>query len=433
MTRHVIIGSGIAGFSAAQTLCGQGPRAEILMVNEDPHGFYSRPGLAYYLTGEIPESQLFLFAKKGKLNLDIQQVNARVTRIEPVSHWIELEKGGRLPYDRLLLATGARSVALDIPGIALEGLVKLDDLEDARHIIARIHHTKTAVVVGGGVVGIELVEGLVAHGVKVHYLLRGDWFWPNILGEVESRMVEHYLAHDEVKLHHHAEIVEILGKKGKVAGVRTSDGEVIRCDMVAIGIGVRARLELAREAGLKTDRGILVDEYLQTSAPDIYAAGDVAQILDPLTGRSAIDNLWFPGRKQGGTAALNMAGQKTAYARSVAMNVLRLAGVMTTIIGAVGTGRDEGFVTTMRGSSETWQKIPNAIATENGTGVSHVRLIINDQMLLGALVMGDQKISRALRDLINNRVDIAPIRDKLLKSGDHLGQNVMDFWMKTKK
>jgi NAD(P)H-nitrite reductase large subunit len=432
VARYVIIGSGIAGFSAAQTLRGLDPGAEVLMVSEDPHGFYSRPGLAYYLTGEIPETQLFPFTKKGRLNLDIQQVNTLVTRINPAAHWIDLEKGGRLVYDRLLLATGARSITMDIPGIALEGLVKLDDLEDTRHIIARVHRAKTAVVVGGGVVGIELVEGLVARGVKVHYLLRGEWFWPNILSEVESRMIEQYLAHDEVTLHHRTEIAEILGKKGKVAGIRTSGGEVIRCDMVAIGIGVRARLELAREAGLKTDRGILVDEYLQTSASDIYAAGDAAQIYDPQTGKSIIDNLWFPGRKQGSIAAMNIAGQKQAYSRSVATNVLRLAGVMTTIIGAVGTGRDEGYITTMRGSSETWQQLPNAIATENGTDVSHIRLIINDQVLLGALVMGDQKISRPLRDLVNNRVDISPIRDRLMKSGDHLGQSVMDFWIKTK-
>ncbi len=136
----------------------------------------------------------------------------------------------------------------------------------------------------------------------------------------------------------------------------------MRCDMVAVGIGVKACKELAQAAGLKTDRGILANEYLQTSDPDIFAAGDVAQILDPMSGRSSIDNLWYPGRKQGRVAAFNMAGQNQMYQRTVATNVLRLAGVMTTIIGSIGSGRDEGQVYTMRGSSETWQQLPNTIA-----------------------------------------------------------------------
>jgi NAD(P)H-nitrite reductase large subunit len=433
MTRYVIIGTGISGFAAAQTLRSLDPVAEIMLVSDDPHGFYSRPGLAYYLTGEIPEKQLFPFSKKGKLNLDVQYVKGRVTHLDPKSHSIEINTQGALVYDRLLLATGASYVPLEVPGADLRGLVKLDDLEDTRKILSLVRRTKTAVVVGGGVVGIELVEGLVAQGIKVHYLLRGDWFWSNVLTEAESRLVERYLAHDGVTLHHQTEIVEILGKSGKVTGVRTTRGDLMRCDMVAVGIGVKACKELAQAAGLKTDRGILANEYLQTSDPDIFAAGDVAQIFDPLSGRSSIDNLWYPGRKQGRVAALNMAGQNQMYQRTVATNVLRLAGVMTTIIGSIGSGRDDGQVYTTRGSSETWQQLPNTIASESSTEVSQLRLMVGEKVLLGALVMGDQKISRPLREMINDHVDITPIRDQLLQSSAQMGQFVMDYWIKAKR
>ena len=432
MTRHVIIGTGISGFAAAQTLRSLDPVAEILLVSDDPHGFYSRPGLAYYLTGEIPEKQLFLFSKKGKLNLDVQHVKGRVTRIDPKSHSIEVNTSGTLAYDRLLLATGARAVPLDVPGADLQGLVKLDDLEDTRHILSLVRRTKTAVVVGGGVVAVELVEGLVAQGIKVHYFLRGDRYWPSMLSEVESRIVEGKLAHDGVTLHRHTEIGEILGKRGKVTGVCTTKGDIVRCDMVAVGIGVKPRIELAQAAGLKTDRGILLNEYLQTSDADIFATGDVAQIFDPVSGRSAIDDLWYPGRKQGRVAAFNMAGQNQKYQRTVATNILRLAGVMTTIIGAIGSGRDDGQVYMTRGSSETWQQLPNTIATEGGPEMSHLRLMVGEQTLLGALVMGDQKIARPLKEMINTRVDITPIREQLLQSSAQLGQLVMDYWISTK-
>jgi NAD(P)H-nitrite reductase large subunit len=432
MTRYVLVGSGIAGFSAAETLRTLDPHAEILMVSDDPHGFYSRPGLAYYLTGEIPEKQLHLFSKKGKLNLEVKQIEARVTNLDPEAHNLKTDKSGTLTYDRLLLATGASSVHLNIPGENLRGTVKLDNLEDTRLILSLARHTRTAVVVGGGVVAVELVEGLVALGVKVHYFLRGEWFWPNVLGEAEARMIERHLAHDEVILHHQTEIAEILGKHDKVVGVRTTKGNVLHCDMVAVGIGVKPNKEVAQAAGLKTERGILANEYLQTSDPDIFAAGDVAQIFDPRSGHSSLDNLWYPGMKQGRIAAMNMAGQKQEYKRTVAVNVLLLAGIMTTIIGAIGSGRDDGPVYTTRGSSETWQQLPNTIATETGTDVSHLRLMVGEQILLGALVMGDQKISRPLRDMINAQVDITPIKPQLLQSNAQLGQSVMDYWIKTK-
>jgi NAD(P)H-nitrite reductase large subunit len=433
MTRHIIIGTGIAGFEAAQTLRSLEAVAEIILVSDDPYGFYSRPGLAYYLTGEIPEKQLYLFSNKGRLNLDVEQVKARVTSLDPKSHQIETDTAGSLSYDRLLLATGSRSMPLDVPGGNLPGVVKLDDLEDTRHILSLVNHTKTAVVVGGGVLAIELVEGLVAQGIKVHYLLRGDWYWSNIFTESEAHQIEHHLKHHGVSLYHRTEIKEILGRKGKVTGVRTTTGEVIHCQMVAIGIGVRACKELAQVAEIKTDRGILANEYLETSAQDIFAAGDAAQIFDPSTGRSSIEDLWYPGRRQGHIAALNMSGQRQIYQRPVATNVLRLAGVMTTMIGAIGSGREEGPVYTTRGSSETWQQLPNTIAMESGIGVSQLRLILGEHTLLGALVMGDQKISRPLRDLINSQVDISPIRDHLLHSSAQLGHIVMDYWIKTKR
>jgi NADPH-dependent 2,4-dienoyl-CoA reductase/sulfur reductase-like enzyme len=436
MTRHVIIGSGVAGFMAAQTLRGLDPQAEITLVSDDPHGFYSRPGLAYLLSGEIPEKRLFIFSKKGRLTVDLQHIKAHVTRLDPRAHAIETttagKSAGRLGYDRLLIATGASAVPLGVPGAGLQGIVKLDDLQDTRQILALARRAKTAVVVGGGVVGIELVEGLAAHGIKVHYFLRGERYWPAVLSEDESKIVERHLLEDEVVIHPHTEVAEVLGRLGKVSGVRTSQGNVVACDLLAVGIGVRSNLGLAREAGLKTERGIQVNEYLQTSDPDIFAAGDVAQIYDPLSGRSSVDNLWYPARKQGHAAALNMAGQKQAYQRSAAVNVLRLAGVMTTIIGAIGGIPEEGQAYTTRGSSETWQPLPNTLPAESGTDVSHLRLVVGEQALLGALVMGSQKISRPLREMVNARVDISPIRAKLLQSGENLGQDILDFWIKTK-
>ena len=138
-------------------------------------------------------------------------------------------------------------------------------------------------------------------------------------------------------------------------------------------------MELAHSAGLTTEKGILANEYLQTSDPDIFTAGDAAQVFDLQTRHSLVDSLWAPGRLQGRVAAKNMAGQKKAYQRKVDINVLRLAGIMLTIIGSIGSGRNDDLVSVARGSSETWLQLPNSIAMESGNEFNHVRLMVGER------------------------------------------------------
>jgi NADPH-dependent 2,4-dienoyl-CoA reductase/sulfur reductase-like enzyme len=432
MTQHVIVGTGVAGISAAATLRQLDPGAEITLVGEDTHGFYSRPGLAYYLTDEIPEKQLYIYNKKDWQTLQLRYTRARVTRLDPAAKRIELGTAGALNYDRLLLATGSTAVRLSIPGADLQGVVKLDDFEDARRILALARRARHAVVIGGGVIAVELLEGLLQRGVEAHYFLRGDRYWPGVLEEKESRLIERRLVEHGARLHYHTEAAEILGRGGRVTGVRTQGGEQLRCDLVAVGIGVQPRTELAGSAGIRTERGILTDEYLRTSAADVFAAGDAAQVLDPSRGVALLDTLWHPARMQGIAAAYNMAGQLKAYLPGPAVNVLRLAGVMTTIVGAVARGRDDDLFNVARGSSETWRQLPNSIAMEVGSDVNLLRLMIGEETLLGAVVMGEQKLSLPLQELISARVGIASVRGKMLQAGDRLGDMVLDLWSRWK-
>jgi nitrite reductase (NADH) large subunit len=249
MPRYIIIGMGVAGITAALTLRTLDQSAEIVLIGDDPHGFYSRPGLAYALNGEIPEKSLYLSSKKDWKGLNIHQViEGQVTRLDPPAHQIEVDPTGLLTYDRLLIATGASAVPLQVPGANLRGVVKLDSFEDSRQILSLARRAKTAVVVGGGIIAVELVEGLIAQKVKVHYLLRGDRYWANVLDEAESRLIENRLVQHGVTIHYQAEIAQILEKRGKVNAVQTTKGEVIPCRMVAVGVGVRARMELAQAA-----------------------------------------------------------------------------------------------------------------------------------------------------------------------------------------
>ncbi len=428
MTRYLIIGVGVAAVAAAESIRSADSSGEITLIGHDPHGFYSRPGLAYYLTGELPESQLFPYPPQQFQKLRLHVRRRRVTRLLPDTQEIELDDRARLPYDRLLLATGARATPPGVPGADLTGVVKLDHLDDARRIIGLARRAKRAIVVGGGITALEIVEGLAAQRVQVHYLLRGERYWGNVLDETESRIVEHRLRNEGVHLHYHTEVAEILGKNGKVIGVRTRDGRSLPCDLLAFAIGVRPRIELAQQAGIACDKGILTDETLRTNLPNIFAAGDCAQVHDPVSKRSVIDSLWGAAREQGHAAGLNMAGQAAPYQRPIPFNVTRLAGLTTTIIGAVGGGRDEDVLGIVRGDSETWRTLPDAIIAQTGFEVNRLRLMVGQSHILGAVIMGDQTLSFPLQALIRQQADISPIRAQLLTPNAPLADLLIQYW-----
>jgi NADPH-dependent 2,4-dienoyl-CoA reductase/sulfur reductase-like enzyme len=165
---------------------------------------------------------------------------------------------------------------------------------------------------------------------------------------------------------------------------------------------------------------------MQTSRPGIYAAGDSAQVYEPLTGQFNIDSLWGPARQQGAAAGLNMAGVKTAYRKKTPFNVTRLAGITTTIIGTVGRGIDPD-------DSETWRQLPDAIAVQSGFDINRVRLLIGKKLIIGAIVLGDQSLSRPLKSLVTEKVDISSIREQLLNPNSKIADTVLDFWTAWRK
>lgn len=411
---YAIVGSGIAGLAAAETLRTEEPHAVISLVSEEGHNFYSRPGLAYLLRGDIPEKQLFIRTRDDLRSLNVQRITARVEQLLGDRHELLLTGGRRVRFDRVLLATGALAVPPSFPGSDLAGVVTLDGLDDARHIIRLARRGKTAVVIGGGITALELAEGLNARGLRVHYFLRGTRYWSDVLDEAESQIVMERLRHEGVVIHTQTQIKQALGARGRLSGVETQAGDRIPCQVLAVAIGVRPRAELARQAGLKVGKGIVVDEFLETSLRDVYAAGDVAEVFDPRSGSATLDVLWPTALAQGKAVGANMAGNRHSYVKGVPFNVTMLSGLKVTIIGAVGGGRNEDLVTITRGESEAWRRLPSAWLISEQNDVNRVRLLLGERTLVGALVMGDQTWSRPLQRLIVGQVDITPIRPALL-------------------
>lgn len=415
LPHHVIVGSGIAGLVAAETLRERQPQATITMVSEEPHDFYSRPGLAYLLRGDVPEKQLHIRTREDLSRLQLQRLHARVEHLACDRQELVLANGQRLHYDRLLLATGALAVQPPFIKEPLAGLVKLDSLDDTRHILQSTRRGRSAVVVGGGITALELAEGLCARRMRVHYFLRGQRYWADVLDEAESHIVLDRLRHEGVTVHLNTQVKQVHGAGGRLTAVETESGEMVPCQMLAYAIGVRPRVDLARSAGLKVDKGILVDEFLQTSQPGVYAAGDAAQV-----GGAPLDVLWPTALAQGRIAGANMAGARQPHVKGTPCNVTMLTGLKVTIIGSVGSGKesakDKDLVAIVRGDSESWRLHSKAWVVTDDHDVNRVRLFVGERQIVGALVMGEQTWSRPLQRLISAGADISSIRPQLLAS-----------------
>ncbi len=429
--RYGVIGMGAAGIAAAEAIRAADLEGLITLISDEKDGYYSRPGLAYYLTGEIPAHFLFPFNEMDFKEIGIQRIHGQVSFIDPDNHQIRLSNGQIIAYDRLLIAVGAQATRPALPGIGFEGVVTLDSLDDARKILKLARHTGIAAVIGGGITAIEIVEGLIANGIRPHYLLRGDHYWSSVLDETEALIVEHRLKEEGVILHPQTELSEIIGSHGKVKAIRTTKDEIIPTPILGVAIGVQPRKELAVKAKIKVDKGILVDQFMRTSQPDIFAAGDVAQVYDSTTGKSLLNSLWDPARKQGSTAGKAMAGDSAIYQRDLSINVTRLAGITTTLIGSIGgsgqNNRDNDLTSITHGDSEAWRERPEAIIAQANYEVNRLRLLVGTQTLLGALVMGDQTLSEPIRQLVDQKRDISAIRERLLEPGANLTLLIQDF------
>jgi NAD(P)H-nitrite reductase large subunit len=433
MRRYLIVGSGVAGIAAAESIRSQDAQGHIQIVGDEPQGYYSRPGLAFLLSGEISEQQLFPMTKKDFDALQVDIKYGRVTAIDARQHLARLQDGNMIPYDRLLIAGGAEAAMPQLAGLDLEGVVKLDSLNDANRIIQKMKRARTSIVVGGGITALELVEGLVHHGVKTAYLLRGGRYWKSVLDEDESLIVESRVKNWGVDIQYHVDITRILGKKGRVSGVELKDGRRLACDLLCIAVGIRPRTWLAQRSGIAVDRGILVNECLETSSQDIFAAGDAAQVYDPQSGKYLSDSLWGPAREQGSVAGLVMSGCYATYNKYLAFNVTRLAGLTTTIIGAMGRVDDEDILEVRQEDCQTWRELPNALVVQSGFDVNHLRVMVGEKTLSSAILVGDQKLSQPLHELIAGQVDITPIRERILEAQAPLADMIIDYWLSWKQ
>ena len=307
----VIVGGGMAGAIAAQTLREEGFDGKITLLGQEPNAPYERPPLSKdYLQGKADRDSIFVHPEPWYAEQAVElSLGGAVTSLDPATRTVTTATGTQLPYDKLLLATGSKPRRLDVPGADLDGVYYLRNVEDSERLKIEFGQAKRVVIIGAGWIGLETAAAARAAGLNVTLLVSGDLPLQHVLGPEAAPIFDELHRSHGVDLRYRATAAALAGRQGTVTGVMLSDGKWIEADMIIVGVGVAPRTELAAAAGLKIDNGIVVDEHLRTSDPDIFAAGDIAYAYNPRLGRHIRVEHWANARRQGVIAAKAMLGQ----------------------------------------------------------------------------------------------------------------------------
>jgi NAD(P)H-nitrite reductase large subunit len=387
--QYVIIGNGVAGTTAADTLRKGDPECGIVLIDDEPYPLYNRVALPNVLKGKTaPERAIIRQIPWHAENRIELLLEATVTRVDTTSRVVTTADGRDFPYDKLLVATGGKPNSLRAAGAAaVRGIYSFQTLDDTKSLIARAERAKTAVTVGGSFIAYELTEGFRHRNLDVHWLIRGPRFLHRITDEGGGALVDLLARQVGVHTHYGETVAEVLSTDGDVTGVTTQSGATYTCEMVGAGLGLTLQTEFLRNTPVKVNVGVVTNEYLETSVPEVYAAGDVAEFYDPYIGKHNQMGTWNNAASHGRTAATNMLGQqRVAYSEVPFYTSTMFESQMAAI-----------------GSTPDIQPEMEAVSRLDMDAHVYRRLFFYEGRLAGAVLIGDIRVRRQLMEVIKAR------------------------------
>ena len=405
MEKVIIIGNGVAGATAAEVIRKKNKDISISVYSDEPYPFYSRIKLPHFLGDEIKQENTYIYNTDWYKEKRIELYSGtKIKKIEPDKKSIVTERDEKVSYDKLLLATGSTNFIPPIKGREKNGFFTLRTIGDVLSIKEYSLNNKKAVLIGGGLLGLEAARGLRVRGLDVTVVEFFPRLLPRQLDEKGAKVLQRLIEKMGINIVLNAQSDEVLGED-KVAGLKLKDGRNVDCNLIIISAGITPRIEIAKEAGISVNKGIIVNERFETNVKGIYAAGDCAEFQGRIYG------LWTASTEQGTVAGNNIAGVDTVYSGTTPSTTLKIVGIDLTSIGVVnppsptspleGEGKGEGYRELIR---------------EDGSNEVYKKLVIKDGKIVGAILLGDTKDVRAVGKLIKNNVDVSKYEDKLVDS-----------------
>ncbi len=397
--QHVILGAGPAGIIAAETLRKHAPADAITVVGDEREPPYSRMAIPYLLTGSVDENGTLL--RRGTDHFAQQRItllNGRATAVDTQARVVTLDNGSRLPFDRLLIATGSSPATPPIPGIQGPAVHPCWTLADARAIQALAVPGARVVQMGAGFIGCIILEALASRGVKLTVVEMGDRMVPRMMGPVAGTMIKRWCEGKGVTVFTATRVDAIERDDTPVLKVRLSNGQALEADLVISATGVRPNIGFLQDSGILCLQGVLTDEHLQTNVPGIYAAGDCAEAFDKITGRTIVSAIQPNASDQARVAALNMVGKRTELPGVTQINVLDTLGLISASFGK-------------------WDGVPGGEHVEltDAPAGRHLSLQFDGDRLIGCNAIGWTQHVGAMRGLVEGQVRLGEWKDKLLR------------------
>ncbi|KNZ70244.1 FAD-dependent pyridine nucleotide-disulfide oxidoreductase [Thermincola ferriacetica] len=398
--RHVIIGFSAAGLAAVRAIRAADDRAEITVITEEPHSVYSRCLLTYYLSGRVREDQMFLLteAEVKALNITLK-TGVRAVQVRPSVKEVLLSNGETVKFDKLLLATGASAI---VPRATFEGagqIYTLRTLDDAKTLEQNLPIIKKAVVLGDGLVAVTTAQALGQRGIDVSLVGLAPHLLAGFLDQKAGKLIEECLARKVGIKFYSGKTINKVAKDAadNINEVELSDGSRLQADAVILAVGVRPNIEPVMNTPIKCDRGIPVNDYMETNIPDIYAAGDVAQKRKILAGAAELVPLWPAAVEEGKTAGMNMAGRRKKYTGALTMNSVNVGG-----LSIIAAGLSNGA-----GQELKIYEYLNAAKPE------YRRIVFRDDKLVGFILLGSTEKAGILSALVKEQVDVSTYKDEI--------------------
>ena len=397
--QHIIIGAGPAGVVAAETLRKCDPDADIAIIGDEPEPPYSRMAIPYYLIDNVKEPGTYLREpKKHFKDQNIEVVQQRVDKVDANKKAVTLADGKSRGYDKLLLATGSHPISPPIPGLDLPQVHSCWTLEDSRNIIRLAQPGSNVVLIGAGFIGCSILEALVKRGVNLTVVETGNRMVPRMLDDKAGGLLETWCKNQGIDVHTSCSVESIAAGDDDQVDVSLSDGGQLSAALVITATGVKANIDLLEGTGIETDFGVLVNKRMQSSDPDVYAAGDVAQGVDFSTGNQEVQAIQPTATDHGRIAALNMAGQGDEHHGTLNMNVLDTVGLISCSFGL-------------------WMGVDGGDSTElyNPNEFQYINLQFDGNLLVGASAVGKTQHVGVLRGLIESKIDLTDWKARLMK------------------
>ena len=410
--RYVIIGNSVAAIGAIEAIRNRDKTGSVSVISDEPYSVYSRPLISYLLAGKVDENMMF-YGKKNfyEENSVGTKLGQTAVKLDTDKKIVELENKELVPYDKLLIATGGTPIIPQVEGKGLKGVfvfTKWDDTKNIKDFIEK-NSVKKAIVIGGGLIGLKATEALIELGMKVTIVELADRILSMTFDKRASQIVEDNLRGEGIEIFFNNTVVQVeakgghnkgsSGKERRVGGVVLRDKRKLASDLVIFAIGVKPNVSLVKDTPVKVNRGILVNQYMQTCVDNVYAAGDVAEAFDLVMGIARPIPIWPNAYRQGSIAGCNMAGGLKEYQGGLAMNSIEIFGVSTISVGQ--TNPDE----------EKYQ----VLQEYNRERREYKKIVLKDDFIVGAIFIGSIERAGIITAFIKERTNVRNFKDYLMR------------------